>query len=69
MSVTFKIIFSEENIRRIKLDVLPSYLEFIELLKVTYPSYFFSQIEDLLSSMWIVMEIRLLSHLRLNLKS
>jgi len=40
MSVTFKIIFSEDNIRRLKFEVLPSFEDFISLLKNTYPSYF-----------------------------
>jgi len=35
---TFKIFFSEENIRRITLSYLPSYQEFISLLLDIYPS-------------------------------
>jgi len=38
--VTFKIIFAENNIRRLKLSFIPSFDEFIALLKSNYPSLF-----------------------------
>jgi tetratricopeptide (TPR) repeat protein len=43
MSVTFKIVFAQNNIRRLKFSVFPSYEEFVSLLKSTYPSYFYDE--------------------------
>jgi len=43
MSATFKVFFSQENIRRLKFSVLPSYQEFIDQLKEIHPSFFYGK--------------------------